>query len=74
MTEDTVSSNPNEAADSDQIEVTLVISRKTYERAKAIVAEKDPRHSDLGEWAGLMNVEDYLGQVLEMHFEQDRNS
>jgi hypothetical protein len=69
MTEDTESSSPEGIASGSEVEVKLVISRKAYERAQAIVAEKDPRESPLGEWAGLMNVEDYLGQILEMHFE-----
>ena len=57
MTEGTNCNSPLGAADSDEVEVTLVISRKAYERAKAIVAENDPRNSHLGEFAGLMDAE-----------------
>ena len=57
MTEGTNCNSPLGAADSDEVKVTLVISRKAYEPAKAIVAENDPRNSHLGEFAGLMDAE-----------------
>ncbi len=65
---------PGEAAppeaSSEAVEVKLTISRAAYERAKQLAAEKDPNRSTLGEFAGMMDVEEFLGHFLEAHLER----
>ena len=56
-------------ADREEVEITLVISRAAFERAQTMLAEKDPRLSVLGEFAGTMDIEQFLGHWLELHLE-----
>lgn len=54
----------------DSVTVTLTLSRKAYEKARELGAEKDPRRSILGEYAGLLTAEEFLSQFLETHLEE----
>jgi len=58
------------SAGDETVQVRLVISKAAYERAKAMAEEKDPARSILGEYAGMMDVEEFLGHFLEVHLEK----
>ena len=54
----------------DLVEVSVTIARETYEKAKAIAADPDPYRYNMGEYAGLLDTEEYLGIVLDTYFER----
>lgn len=56
-------------ADAGFVEITTLVSRETYEKAKADVADLDPTTSPLGEFAGMFAIDEYLGNCLEIYFE-----
>lgn len=49
----------------DEIEVTITISRKAFERATRLAADKDT----VGDFAGLMTVEEYIEQLVKIALE-----
>lgn len=59
-------------ADTDFVEITILVSRETYEKAKAIVDDLDPTTSPYGEFAGTFGVEEYLGNRLDIYFEDQK--
>ena len=56
---------PKEDA-ADEVEITITISRKAYDRAKA--AAKDHK-GPAGDWAEFLTTEEYIERVIEIHFE-----
>lgn len=56
-------------ADTDFVEITTLVSRETYEKAKAEVADLDPATSPYGEFAGAFGLYEYLGNCLDIYFE-----
>ena len=53
--------------ENDEVEVTLTISRATFDRAKELASEADPRISIIGEYAGMLEVDEFLGRFIEAH-------
>ncbi|KPQ05926.1 MAG: hypothetical protein HLUCCA12_13150 [Rhodobacteraceae bacterium HLUCCA12] len=49
----------------DEIEVTVTISRKAFEKATHLAADKDAA----GEFAGLMTAEEYIEQLVKIALE-----
>ena len=56
---------PNEDA-ADEVEITITISKKAYDKAK--VAAKD-HEGPAGDWAEFLSTEEYIERIIEMHFE-----
>ena len=53
--------------ENDEVEVTLTISRAAFERARELASEPDPRISVMGEYAGMLEVDEFLGRFIEAH-------
>ncbi|MEN2991408.1 hypothetical protein WG926_24055 [Tistrella sp. BH-R2-4] len=49
----------------DEIDVTITISRKAFEKATRLAADKDAA----GDFAGLMTAEEYIEQLVEIALE-----
>lgn len=49
----------------EEIEVTITISRKAFEKATRLSADKDA----VGEFAGLMTAEEYIEQIVKIALE-----
>ncbi len=56
-------------SDDDLIPLMIELTRKTFDKARAHVADPDPATSPLGDLAGTMSVEEYLARCLEIYFE-----
>jgi len=50
----------------DEIEITITISRKAFEKATRLAADKE---GPAGELAGLMSAEEYIERLVEIALE-----
>ena len=49
-----------------EVEITITLSRKAFERAKLLAADKN---SPAGEFAGLMTAEEFIERLVEIALE-----